>query len=584
MKMKPRRSRLAALFPILLGAGLGSGLIAGGAPAFAEEDDDTSTDLLGEQKGSDRVDDKDAKVDRSNANTFEKERFFIDKIDTADTEEKTLFQGNLVSSSFFYTESGGKLTMGDAPGGTTSNSQFSRMFTDLRLQLDARHIRGGRWLARVDVRGRGVIDPAEKTGYNGDSDTRIQSGLTGESELEARELWVARPGDRYDVFIGRQFVADLGAVKIDGVRIDYAKSDRVTLLGFAGAYPLRGSRSIGTDYPVQKDNAGTELGRTPPIAAGAGAAYRTPLSYGSLGGGVIAPIKGAETPRVFVTSTGYLRTGPKLDVYHFGLIDLVGEGGFSINNLSAGVNYRLGSSLRATASVNHVDTETLQVQARTFLEPTDANVARNDVTVRRISSTAVQGGLSASLGRRQQIEASVQVAGRVRPDLTVPAGGTGGAAGTPTTYALKGASSIDVWGQLVHRDLFRSRIGVDGIRSYLVSDTSARSSFYSFRLFLSREFRQGRGTWEGEASYSATKDEVANDQTLAYGKAKTSTLAASGNLFYRLKTSWFVMGSLGVGRFSVESIGRTLPMMAITKLTDPTVTSISAFLRLAYRF
>lgn len=549
------------------------------APAWADDEDETSTDLLGDQKGSDRVDDKEQKVDRSNANVFEKERFFIDKIDTPDTEEKTLFQGNFVSSSFLYTESGGKLSMSDGAGGTASNSQFSRMFTDLRLQLDARHIKGGRWQGRIDVRGRGVVDPDESTpaGYQSDSNTRVQSGLTGESELEVKELWLARPGDRYDLFIGRQIIPDLGAVKIDGIRIDYAKSDRVTILGFAGAYPLRGSRSIGTDYPVLRDNSGGNLGRTPPIAAGAGAAYRTTLSYGSIGGGAIAPIKGGETPRVFVTSTGYLRTGPKLDLYHFGLIDLVGEGGFAINNLSAGANYRPTPALRATASVNHVDTETLQVQARTFLEPNDASILRNDVAVRRISSTQVQGGLSASLGRNQQIEASVQVSGRYRPDVTVPTS-------TTTDYTFKASSSMDVWGQLVHRDLFRSRIGVDGVRSYSLGDTSARSSYYSFRLFLSREFRQGRGSWEGEVGYAASKDEVADDKTLDFGKSKTSTLSGAGTMFYRLKTSWFLMGSLGLGRLSVESIGRSVSGSPIVKTQDPTVTSVSAFVRLAYRF
>jgi hypothetical protein len=220
------------------------------------------------------------------------------------------------------------------------------------------------------------------------------------------------------------------------------------------------------------------------------------------------------------------------------------------------------------------------VQARTFLEPTDANVARNDVEVRRISSTQVQGGLSASLGRAQQLEASVQVAGRYRPELSVPNGTN---AGAPLTYTLKSASSIDVWGQLVHRNLLRSRIGVDGIRSYSLGDTAARSTFFSYRLFLSREFRQGRGTWEGEVAYSATKDEVADDAVLSYGKAKSSTLSAAGNVFYRLKTSWFVMGSLGLGRFAVESIGRSTTTMRIS-LKDPPVTSISAFVRLAYRF
>jgi hypothetical protein len=579
------KSPLRSLLPFLA-ASVGA-LTALPGPAVADdEDDDTSTDNLGDQKGSDRVDASESKVDRSNSNAFEKERFFIDKIDTRDTEEKTLFQGNIISSTFFYSESGGgKLPTNNTnaaldPG--TTNSEFSRLFTDLRLQLDARHIAGGRWLSRVDVRGRAATDPAMNTPsqvYGGDANTRVQSGLTGESELEIKELWIARPGDRYDVFFGRQLIPDLGAIKIDGVRIDYAKSDRVTLLGFAGAYPLRGSRSIGTDYPNLRDDAGKSLGRTPPISAGAGAAYRTPLSYGSLGGGVVAPIKGGETPRVFVTSTGYTRTGPKLDLYHFALIDVASEGGFGINNLSGGLNYRPTPSLRATASINHVDTETLEVQARTFLEPTDASLVRNDTQVRRIASTQVQGGLSASFGRNQQIEASVALSGRYRPDVDVNYT-TGG---MTSTYTFTAAKSMDVYAQLVHRNLFSTRVGVDFVRSYSIGEASARSAYYTFRGFLSREFRQGRGSWEGELAYSNSKDEVENPgppmQTLyLYGKSKTSTLSAAGTVYYRLRSAWFLMGSAGIGSFGLETIALG------TKKADPSTTTLSLFARLAYRF
>ncbi len=579
MKWLPDRVPGKALLPALL-------LVLGAAaPAMAQdEDDDTSTDSLGEQKGADRVDASETKVDRSNSNSFEKERFFIDKVDTAETEDKTLFQGNLVSSTFFYTESGGAAgngaTMaGAGAGGTTSNSKFSRLFTDLRLQLDARHIAGGRWQSRIDVRGRGTTNPTDNSIQSIRGDTRVQSGLTGESELEVKELWVARPGDRYDVFIGRQIIPDLGAVKIDGIRIDYAKSDRVTLLGFAGAYPLRGSRSIANDYPNLQDAAGKDLGKTPPIAAGVGAAYRTPLSYGSLGGGAIAPLKG-EKPRVFVTSTGYYRTGPKLDIYHFGLIDLVSEGGFAINNLSGGLNYRPSAALRATASINHVDTETLEIQARTFLDPTDASIVRNDSEVRRISSTQAQGGLSVGLGRLQQVEVSVAVSGRYRPEVSLKNG-------TAATLVFQAAKSVDVLGQIVHRNLFSSRIGVDAIRSFSLGDASSRSSYLTFRGFISREFRGGRGTWEGEVGYSNSKDDgvgstLNGTATVVYpfGTSKTSTLSAAATVYYRLRTSWFLMGSAGLGRFSLEApaaVGGAV-------VADPAVTSISTFARLAYRF
>lgn len=551
------------------------------APALAQDEDETTTDGLGDQKGSDRVDASESKVDRSNSNVFEKERFFIDKIDTAETEEKTLFQGNLISSTFFYTESGGAADGNAGMGGAGANSQFNRLFTDLRLQLDARHIRGGRWLARVDVRARGTTSGDRNSlVYNGNETTRVQSGLNGESELEAKEMWVARPGDRTDIFIGRQIVADLGAVKIDGIRIDYAKSDKTTLLGFVGAYPLRGSRSIDTDYPVLR-RSGKELGRTPPIAAGFGAAYRTPLAYGSLGGGAIAPLKG-ERPRVFVTSTGYYRTGPKLDLYHFGLVDVVSEDGFAINNLSGGLNYRPSQALRITGSINHVDTETLEIQARVFLDPNDATRLRNDDEVRRISSTQAQGGLSVGLGQNQKVEVSVAVSGRYRPEVSITYNDE------LDPYVFKESKSVDVLGQVVHRNLFNSRIGVDVIRSFSIGQTSARSSFLTFRGFISREFRQGRGSWEADVAYSTTKDEIPPAGAMAsavpfdYGRSSTSTIQANGTVYYRLRNAWFLLGNLGIGNFTLQSV---VPIGGMDQAqNDPGVLSISAFGRIAYRF
>ncbi|MEZ4358903.1 MAG: hypothetical protein R3B48_01900 [Kofleriaceae bacterium] len=539
-------------------------LLVSATSARAEDEDDLSTDALGDQKGSDRVSAEDAQVDRSRANVFEKERFFIDKIDSAATEDATLFQGNFISSTFLYSESGDKAAGGTGVGvgGAGSNSQFSRLFTDLRFQLDARHIKGGRWQARVDARGRLTSDP-EDGSASATADTRIQSGLTGTSEAELKELWLTRPGDRYDIFLGRQFIPDLGAVKIDGIRIDYAKSDRVTVLGFAGAYPVRGSRTIGTDYPVLKDSVGNSLGRTPPVAGGLGAAYRTTLSYGSFGGGTIAPLKG-EIPRVFVTANGYTRTGPKLDLYHFALIDVVSEGGFSINNLSAGLNVRPSPALRLTASVNHVDTETLAVQARAFLENPDDASTRNDSELRRVASTQAHAGLSASVGQLQQLEVSVGLTGRYRPEVT---------AGTNTFQASK---NLDVLGQIVHRNLLSSRIGLDAIRSFGLGGTSTRSTFLTLRVFMSREFRQGRGSWEGELAYSNTKDE--SSEMFAFGKSKTSTISAAGTVYYRLRTSLFAMASAGFGRFALSTVATG------TNTSDPAVSSLTGFLRLAYRF
>jgi hypothetical protein len=288
------------------------------------------------------------------------------------------------------------------------------------------------------------------------------------------------------------------------------------------------------------------------------------------------PLAAARSCSIFVTSNGYLRTGPRLDVYHFALVDVVSESGFSVNNLSGGLNFRPWPSLRMTASVNHVDTETLAVQARTFLEPESGSIVRNTTQVRRISSTQAQGGVSAALGKTQQIEASVSISGRYRPDVTVPSDGA--------TYTFKESKSVDVFFQLVHRNLFHSRIGVDIVRSFAVGDTSSRSSYLSFRGFLSREFRQGRGSWDGEVAYSNTQDNGNNGgaDIMKFGKSRTGTISAAGTLYYRLSPSLFVMGSFGLGRFALQSTIRDAT--GAVSLKDPAVISLSAFLRAAYRF
>jgi hypothetical protein len=267
------------------------------------------------------------------SNAFEKDRFFVDKVDSDKTKNKTLIQGNLTSTTFAYRESGGNVpevngTQVDA--NTPSASQFARIFTDLRLQTDFRHIAGSKGDARIDVRARAVADPGSITSaYTPATNSTSQSGLLGQNELEIRELWIMRGGKQSDLIIGRQFVPDLAGIKFDGLRVDYASSPKFTLLGFGGLYPIRGSRSITTDYqPLVSPNfdaagnradAGKFTG-----AGGFGAAYRTPTSYGAFGGVALVPFA-AESPRIFGTSTGYYRPNPKVDVYHFGVIDAVTE-------------------------------------------------------------------------------------------------------------------------------------------------------------------------------------------------------------------------------------------------------------------
>jgi hypothetical protein len=527
-------------------------------------------------------------IDDKAENEFEKDRFFVDKVDTKQSAKSTLVQGALTSTTFGYREAGGTIAPVDA--GVPSNSPFSRVFTDLRLQTDFRHIAGGSWDARIDTRGRFVADPGSQTpNYTPATNSSSQSGLLGENELEIRELWIARSGKRTDVFLGRQFIPDLAGIKFDGVRFDYAQSSKFTLLGFGGLFPLRGSRSITTDYiplksqPDSMTGIRADAGRLTG-AGGFGAAYRTPNAYGSFGGVALVPFD-AEQPRIFGTSTGYWRYGPKVDFYHFAVLDLLGSAGLQLTNLSAGLNYKPDQRLRGTLSFHRVDTETLNVQAQAFLNDPDlnANIIQNEAFISRIAQNQARASLSAGLGPLQRFELTVAASYRYRDAFTL----VSPVVNNPVRVSLPPGKSIEIYGGLLDRRSFKNlRLGVDGTRIFRVGDVAfQRTSALALRGYVARELASGKGEWEAEVAYTNTKDDLAGVTCNAasmldscFGAAKAGILSMGGNLYYRVNRNWFAMGNLFLNRYNITSFDG---MMASV---DPTVYGVSGFGRVARRF
>jgi hypothetical protein len=527
-------------------------------------------------------------------NLFERDRFFVDKTDSSKTSKGTLVQGSLTSTTFAYHESGAGI-----PNATPqpdvfpvpSASQFDRMFTDLRLQTDFRHIAAGKWDARVDLRGRLVAEPEHVTtnpGFEPVTKPRVQSGWQGENELEIKEAWILRNGARSDVFFGRQFIPDLAGVRIDGLRIDYASSAKFTFLGFGGLYPIRGSRSITTDYSTLQSNPANDGTRTEAGqftgAGGFGAAYRTDNAYGAFGGVALVPFS-SESPRIFGTSTGYWRYGSKLDFYHFAVLDVIGSN-VGVTNLSGGLNYKPDQRLRGTLSFNRVDTETLNVQAQAFLANPEANinVVQNEAYLQRIATNMARGSLSAGLGELQRFEITAAAAFRYRGAVTLSAPPQMGG-GTPNTAELPSAQSAELYGAITDRRSFaRLRLGVDGSRVFGVgSSTYQRTSSTAFRAFAARELADGHGEWEAEVAYATNEDDNAGmvcaaDLLACYGSAKSNILSLGGNLYYRFNRDWFAFVSAFLNRTSITHVD------ASASTVDPTVTGLSGYLRIAYRF
>ncbi len=532
-------------------------------------------------------------------NLFEKDRFFVDKVDSAKTENKTLIQGSLSSSSLVYTERGG--TYGAMQG--DNSAKFSRYYTELRLQTDFRHIAGGRWEARIDARARVVNKPpedADPTGRVISADpNHVQSGFNGQNEYDVKELWLFHSGKRSDIFFGRQFVADLGGIKFDGLRVDYASSRTLTFIGFGGLYPVKGSRSITSDYPALKTDQGNQAGKLVG-AAGFGGAYRTVNSYGSIGGVALIPFKG-ETPRIFATSTGYLRSGPTLDVYHFALVDLVSSVGAGLTNISAGVNYKPSPRLRLTANFNRVDVDTLNVQANAYLndpqvDPATSgpNVIQNETYFRRLSTNVGRVGVSAGLGQLQRFEVTLQGAYRYRPKVALDTPGAMGIAVTTTT--LDAAKGVDLYAAITDRRSFKDlRLGVDVSRSIGLGDVAfQRSEVFAVRGSAARELANGHGEWEAEVSYASTKDSAkgfacsplaANTPNTCFGSSNGAIYSAGGTLFYRVNRDWMAIGTLFLTHQTLthNDVTPAMPNMVVAK-QDPAVNGVIGFARISYRF
>jgi len=521
----------------------------------------------------------------AHAQSVEDERFFIDKED--EDEDKTLWQGSLTSTSFFFRESGGQGTALGGGASVDNASPFSRLFTDLRAQVDGRHLRGGRWDLRFDGRIRMVKDPFAANHPQSDPNF-IQSGQFGDNEYDVREMYLVRGGRRTDMFIGRQVIGDLAALKIDGIRIDYAKTARWTYLGFLGAYPLRASRSIATDYPPGKDASNSNTGRVVPVAGGFGGAYRTARGYGAIGGVAIVPTAKDtrtgtfEKPRVFVTTTGYARRSAKMDLYHFVVVDLTGAAGFALTNLTLGVQYKPSMRLRTNVSLNRVDTEALTQQVRNQLEnvePLDGVVINNN-EVQRIASDSIRATVSGSFGRINRFEVTTGMLARRRPEVTLEAG--------TTDQTLPEAKGIDFLVQAVDRRFYGGvRLDLSYVRSIGLGEANyARSTSQVVRLGGTKELKDGRAEVQGDVAMISTADDNAGGACMlgmtetCYGSANTSVTQATVLGYYRFKKDWFgsASGSIGLQKITVTD------PLTMAGVAQPSILNNSLFLRVGYRF
>jgi hypothetical protein len=264
-------------------------------------------------------------------------------------------------------------------------SPFTLLYGDFRLVLDGRRL-PGRFELHVDARVRITND------FDTDQLTAAAQGVTargyyGGREYEVREVYARRRGEKFDFAVGRMFVPEGDALKIDGIRAWYRFARHWDFSLFAGGYPKPYSRSVTTDYQGVNGFYG------PAVAGGGDVSYIYDKYWGSLAlvgaylggnddGGpvVITPTTPAtlqpggnnrETPRGYMHWIGFERFTSWLDVYHDLVFDFAGAAGLQLTRFDLFGTIRAGKHFTIHAGYDHLTSFAIEMYLNDLLTRRD---------------------------------------------------------------------------------------------------------------------------------------------------------------------------------------------------------------------
>lgn len=471
--------------------------------------------------------------------------------------EETEYRGRLYTSGVYYTESA------TGPLGTFElSSPNSLMFGDLRGKLEALHLGGSRWDGTGDFRVRYTPDELSARGY------------VGGQEFQLRELHVARRSPKNEWVVGRQFVRDVDATKIDGLSYLRHLSPRWDLGMFAGLYPNPFSRSVGTDYRDRRNFDQM------PVAGGAWTGYRFARAYGAVGAAAVAPRdeRGQDEARAFLTANGYFRVRNGLDVFHYFVGDVVGPAGAQILNAQAGVHWRAKPRLLIEVGASRMSTYAIQIYVRERLEEVQPDAgqpwALNNLEVVRMGSTEGRVGANYSW-----IESRVDLHGQVRY-RTRDAFAAESSQLPMELVNLPPDTQIDVQAGVRKKDLFAKVEG--GASAVVIRGDRTSSNFLVLRA--SRDFWGERLHIDFDASYITYADRcefamgMAVDPTCS-GTARGRTLRGGVLGVYRHDRNWLFLGDFHYGKNDAKARDATGALVP-----HPTITTTTFFFRGQYSF
>jgi hypothetical protein len=478
---------------------------------------------------------------------------FVEADEEARETPKADIRGRISASGVAFTESAPQEMGADPENGDAATD--SLLYTDLRGRIDIRKLAKG-WALLGDVRLR--LAP---------SDTAAR-GYLGGNEIDVREVNGGWRGQKLEIVVGRQIVQQADALTVDGLTGLYRIGTKGEVGIFGGLFPNPFSRSLSRDY-----DAGM------PLTGGAWGGYRTEKIYGTVAAAVIAPRGEEDTTeeeplRAFVTSSGYLRLS-KLNVFHYLVLDLKGQAGFSLMNAQLGATYMATPKLRLEAGVSYLGTYALRLFLRDLLEdpntPPPTGTVGNNLVLARTGS--IEGRLGATYSfPEQRIDLFANTRLRRRA-LINPIGGTL----DPTV--TEGSFDVDL--QLDASGGVRFRKTVLGLGIQLAGGMirGDRSSVNWGALRIGRLFLDDRLEIQLDGSFLGYADQCVYDGMMAEnptctGQATGLSLEIGLSTVFLYTRRWLFLADYRLGRQSPQEAG----------VAEPTITNHTVFLRAQYSF
>jgi hypothetical protein len=226
------------------------------------------------------------------------------------------------------------------------------------------------------------------------------------------------------------------------------------------------------------------------------------------------------------------------------------------------------------------DTETLNVQANAFLQDpnTGLNSIQNEAFLIRVAQNAGRASLSAGLGSQQRIELTVASALRYRGEVTITSPGVM----TPVSFTLPAGKSVEVYGVITDRRSFKG--GSDSTRLDPEPGGSVPARDEQ-RSGCSRETQNGqgsgsRGPLHADQGRFSGLNCAGADAVLGCPARRRRHRSVPAASLLSLQRDWLLISSAFLTRQNITSVNG----MAGTAVADPTITGLTGFARVAYRF